>query len=87
MNEELIEKIWYIKRYSDTRYFNREDAKKELEKIFADKIILDKQVLEWMIRDYELRMKSEQTILKNADQTKLTEIIEAHSIAQCSGPP
>lgn len=36
--DEIIEKIWYIKRYADTRYFDWNEAKKEL------KTILDKHL-------------------------------------------
>lgn len=33
--EDIIEKIWYVKRYSDTRYFDWEEVKKELRKILS----------------------------------------------------
>lgn len=36
--ENLVEKIWYIKRYSDTRYFDWEETKKELRKLIQDNL-------------------------------------------------
>lgn len=36
--EKLIEKIWYLKRYSDTRYFDWEEVKKELKKLIIDNL-------------------------------------------------
>lgn len=36
--ENLIDKIWYLKRYSDTRYFDWEEIKNELKKLIIDNL-------------------------------------------------
>lgn len=53
--EKLIDKIWYLKRYSDTRYFDWEEVKKELKKLIIDNLpqSISREAVEKMINRYK----------------------------------
>lgn len=62
--EDIIEKIWYIKRYSDTRYFDWEEVKKELKKLIIDNIpqSISREAVEKLREKYKIEHEAEQMI-------------------------